>query len=214
METKEIKLNEPFTLEGKMVKIVECDGAEKAFQYIKDTPQKERWFKCLDNFHKEFIKGVLYKRPYGHQDGSIMSKGKSYVWLDWEVFDKNFQEINPDFICQHSGEAFMFGDTSYITYPEQIYPDQKLPVHKSTIEYEEKRLCKGLAHFHSESDALAWQEKKFGKKEERPEKIFTVPQVREFLHDFMNDKITFSRFVELLNEVSTDYILNKKGGNR
>lgn len=153
---QEIKLNEPFTLESKMVKIVECEPTNGQWSYPYSQPKKERWFKCLASNYVTYEKNRIYlgshkftKTQFPCEEIAKMNP------CDW-------QEVQPDFICQHSGEAFMMGDACWyiIRYDKNDNPDS------GRIDKFDTEEGKDMAYFHSESDALAWQEAKFGKKEE------------------------------------------------
>lgn len=145
---QEIKLNEPFTLEGKMVKIVEVE-----------QPKKERWFKCnrLDCY-QGMIKDRLYK-------GSFIPELTTMPIERWiKDYPNDFEEIVPDFICQHSGEAFIKYIGTETKYFKAYHID--LGNLKAGIRNGNCGGDKNFAYFYTHEDALAWQESKFGKKEE------------------------------------------------
>jgi len=181
METKEIKLNEPFNLEGKMVKIVECMSisTEMNPEYVAHQPKKERWFKCIESY-KKAIKGVLYKRPSSHSGGTVMIGDISYAWFDLEDFNKYFEEVTPDFVCQQSGEGFMLGDKYW--YVEALEKDDN-PCQGTAHRNSQKYICANFAYFRTSEDALAWQEKKFGKKEEEKKQKFRFDKKTFFIYE-------------------------------
>lgn len=162
---QEIKLNEPFTLEGKMVKIVECEPTNGQWSYPYSQPKKERWFKCLkpENYKHSLKKMKPYRFDFIPTDATVSIQYMA------GAFPNDFEEVTPDFICQHSGEAFMMGDACWyiISFDKNDNPDS------GRIDKFDTEEGKDMAYFHTESDALAWQEAKFGKKEEEIEWWFT-----------------------------------------
>lgn len=160
---QEIKLNEPFTLEGKMVKIVEVaigHTAGKRYAFIGsqagfnspviDQIKKERWFKRIGKTEK------LQKFSDSNWNAGIIDHN---IWT----------EVTPDFICQHSGEGFMIGDEIY-SCRFDIYMDIQsvgtLSESSLQLKPDLKYLLDNWIYFHTAKEVLDFQEKKFGKKEE------------------------------------------------
>ena len=151
MQEIKLKFNQPFNLEGKMVKIVEVE-----------QPQKERWFKKLTEDSFGFKKGRIYR---GSTPFPETPNYPNYtIEIDSTKIGVSWQEVQPDFICQHSGEAFMYGTECFYTLA-----DRKDTIEPAPIAINEQRIFNiipNVAFFYTREDALAWQEKKFGKKEE------------------------------------------------
>ena len=237
MQEIKLKFNQPFNLEGKMVKIVEVE-----------QPQKERWFKKLTEDSFGFKKGRIYR---GSTPFPETPNYPNYtIEIDSTKIGVSWQEVQPDFICQHSGEAFMYGTECFYTLA-----DRKDTIEPAPIAINEQRIFNiipNVAFFYTREDALAWQEKKFGKKEESlyvfHRKTFEVIKCDENKvycitshsvkyaseseckaardrYILENEKVTCEESFEILGQFGNgiyvsyknafiNYILNKKGGNK
>jgi hypothetical protein len=142
------QLNEPLKIEEKVMEV--------------EQPKKERWFKCLDNDSYDgdnLIVGRLYK----HSEVLNSCDGNLVGVVAIEYSDE-WQEVTPDFVCQHSGEGFIKNIGTETKYFKAYHID--LGNREAGIRNGNCGGDKNFAYFYTYEDALAWLEKKFSKKEE------------------------------------------------
>lgn len=218
---QEIKLNEPFTLEGKMVKIVECEPTNGQWSYPYSQPKKERWFKCLkpENYKHSLKKMKPYRFDFIPTDATVSIQYMA------GAFPNDFEEVTPDFICQHSGEGFMNGDKCYMCDPVELSDIEEDVI---VVEPNSSEVNDYIAYFHTTKDALAWQEAKFGKKEEGIRwSIYTFKTIEDRSdYIFENANINLADSLAIMKlcmkcaedgtikpykEIAVEYILNKGG---
>lgn len=146
------KLTQKQKIDNAIAALVDAiNGTEEVEQH-----KKERWFKCIADY-------TSLKRNIPYKGSFVNSLGRTVESLA-EQWPNDFEEIVPDFFCQHSGEAFIKYIGTETKYFKAYYID--LGNLEAGIRNGNCGGDKNFAYFYTLEDALAWQEKKFGKKQE------------------------------------------------